>query len=89
MNETKYSDKLIERVSREIHWYLAYATVSVYYIMTKALDTNKSDEEREKSLETLNQMMTTAESLYEDLSDKQKELMKDLALTMINIVKNN
>ena len=89
MNETKYSDKLIERVSREIHWYLSYASVSVYYIMTKALDASKSAEEREKALETLNQMMTTAESLYEDLTDKQKELMEELALTMINIVKNN
>lgn len=79
-------DKLLDNISREIHWYIAYATVTTYYMMKKALDSTETSESREKAAEIVDKMLSLSETRFEDLNDEQKELMKTLALKMFDIV---
>lgn len=87
MLKTAKKDRILENISREIHGYMSYSTISMYYAIKKLLDTNLSNEEYEKTNDLINKMMITAESLYDNLTDKQKELMKNLALRLYNIAK--
>lgn len=84
MRKKKY-DK-VEAVARTLHTFIAQSTLSMYYSVIKLLRA-ENEEERSKAEDMINKMMTTGESLYEDLSDKQKELLKKLAQDVINICK--
>jgi len=77
------NDEIINLVAERIHWYISYATLSTYHAMHKSLDINVDDVTREKSIELLEKILTTAESTYSDLSDRQKELTRGLALKLI------
>ena len=84
MRKKKY-DK-VEAVARTLHTFIAQSTLSMYYSIIKLLRA-ENEEERSKAEDMINKMMTTGESLYEDLSDKQKELLEKLAQDVINICK--
>ena len=83
----KVSKKKIEAVARELHVFLDYGILSTYYAITKATDNSLDEDERGRQLEVLDKLLTNSECLYEDLSDKQKELMEGLALELINKIR--
>lgn len=84
----KPSDATLEAVARVIHNYIALPTIAMYYDMMKLVKDDTPPEEREAASIAVNNMMITAESLYDNLTDQQKELMKKLALDLIEIAKN-
>lgn len=79
----KPSDATLEALAREIHQYIALPTLAMYYDMLKLVKDDTTPEEREAASTAVNNMMITAESLYDDLNDKQKELLKDMAASLI------
>lgn len=86
---SRVSKKLIEAVSKSIHEYIAFSTLSTFYTMKKVYgDTNEkvSPEEQAKAIDLLAKMISSSECLYEDLTAEQKELMKTLALDLIHLV---
>lgn len=76
----------VEVVARTLHTFIAQSTLSMYYSIIK-LFRAETDEERTAAEDMINRMMITAESLYEDLSEKQKELLEKLALDVIKSCK--
>lgn len=84
--KTKISDNVITEISKEIHSYVAYSTLSMYYTIRKLLEQTSTDKEKEEASDMINKMMITAESLFDDLTDKQKELYNEMAMHIIQII---
>ena len=84
----KRKSNKLEEISKEIHFYMSYATLSTYHTMMKVYNIDTPDDKREEAIELLSKMLTTAESVYDDLTDEQKQLTSQLAERMLNIVKN-
>ena len=85
IRKKKITDEVIDEVARQIHGFISYSTISTYYTMKKIIEDTNSGKDTSESNDILNRMMITAESLYDDLTDKQKELIRGLALDMIKI----
>lgn len=83
----KQSKKVIASVAKELHEFISYAYLSMYHMMIKAYSLELDEESRESYCELVAKMITVAETPYEELNDKQKELINELALRVINNVK--
>lgn len=76
-------EDMVEIVAREIHYYMSYATLATYHTFINAINANLDPIKRAASEDLLSKMLITSESLYEDLTPKQKELINGLALVLI------
>ena len=79
----------IEDVAKEIHWYISYGMLSMYYMIMNTIKSKPDSEEREEKSKIVDQLLNLSQSLYEELADEQKELYHQLAQKMINIVEKS
>lgn len=88
MARKRITEEKLDQISKEIHWYISYATLATYHSVLKAVDTKLDDETREKALELVQKLVSNAETLYEELLPEQKEFYHTLATKMVDIVKD-
>ena len=81
----KYREEAADKIARELHQIVAVSTISMYQSVKKLVDPSISDEEKNAAGDIIDKMMITAESLFDDLTDTQKELYRDLATSLISM----
>ena len=76
-------EQLIDKIARELHFMLAYSTITAIHTLTKINNPELEPEEREKEINELDRIINLAETLYEDLDPKIQEIYKQQAKTLL------
>ena len=82
----KYREEAADKIAREIHSMVSLASLSMYHSVKKLIDPSVSDEDKEVAGDLVDRMMSTAESLFDDLADSQKEGYRKIAKDIINMI---
>ena len=81
----KISKYQVDIVAREIHTFIAYAILATYYA-TKKLSNATTNEEAENAQIELARLLSTGETLYDDLSTEQKDSMEKTAYDLLKLI---
>lgn len=71
--------KIIDRIARELHMMCSYSTIVAVHTITKLNDPNLTPEEKEEQAKHLDALLGLSETLYDDLTNEQKDLYLEQA----------
>lgn len=79
----KIKDSQLDALAECLHSFIAYTALSMYHAIERYYDENSPIDIKLQEYEIIQKILSTSNTLYEDLNDKQKELLREEALELL------
>lgn len=81
----KIGRKQIDNLAESLHLAISFTALSLYYSIQHAQDEKLDTAVREKNIQIITGIIETSNTLYEELSPKQKKLLRQEAKSFLQL----